>query len=362
VELFIIDYDWFPALGDWRSDPERFPQGGVPRWVKELKAAGMRPGIWMGFGALHPDAPIVREHPDWVVYSQGEPARTVWSMSLCLGHPPTREWILEQLCRVIEEYEIEWLKHDFQMMTPSEAPWHQASARARDTRVESVEGYYWVMEQLHERFPALYLDSWIPYNGGFDWANVAHHHSLLGADVYDPVNLRGTVYSLQRLFPLTRMHLYPRAYPPEAITTDYFWRSACWGTGTYFLNDILGWDESTIAYAQARFAEIKERRPLFRGGLTYDLIDRQPDYFGWEARMVYHAGREEGLVQVFRNHDPDAERVIRLQGLEPEATYAWAQTDAGASGKGTGAELSERGLPVSLEVPFSSEEIRLRRE
>jgi hypothetical protein len=89
------------------------------------------------------------------------------------------------------------------------------------------------------------------------------------------------------------------------------------------------------------------------------LIDKQPDHYGWEARLVVGDGRRRAMAQVFRNHDPRAEYTVVFQGLNPGAHYDVQWADAGRRTGATGRDLMSAGVKVELPKPFSSEIIRL---
>lgn len=358
VELFILDYDWFPRLGDFWSDPERFPDG-VEAVSAKVKAAGMRFGLWMGFGQVHAQSQVAREHPEWLVTENSTAVNGGWSMrSLCLGYPPCRDWVLEQVSRVVKDFGVEWLKHDFDLIPISDA--HHHAPNATDSRIETVMGYYYIMEQLHNRFPNLYLDNWTPATGGADFGNFQRHHSSLVADWYGGVDIRSALNGITHLIPNNRTHAYLRTFSKEDERNPYYYRSGSFGNGMYLLNDILQWDDETIKIAQDEIAHIKADRELFSDGETYTLIPKQPDRYGWEARFVYSDSLGQGMAQIFRNHDPDEERLILLRGLDPDAMYD-IEFVSGVLGFANGNELMTEGIRLHLETPFSSDIIRIKR-
>jgi alpha-galactosidase len=359
-ELFILDYDWFPMLGDFRSDPARFPDG-IEAYTRRIKAAGMKIGLWSGFGQAHADAPVVREHPEWLVTRGGRAVSGGWGMvQLCLGYSPCRDWVLEQLTRIIREFGVDWIKHDFDLIPVSDA--HHHAPHARDTRIESVLGYYHIMEQLHARFPKLYLDNWTPANGGSDFGAFQRHHSMLMCDWYAPVGVRSMHAGLTHLVPSPRTHTYIRGFSVADERSPYTYRSAAFGNGVYLLNDILQWDDTTRAAVSRELALFKQDRDLFHAGTVYDLLGQTPSHYGWDARFVYDAQAGRGMAQVFRNHDPRTAMPIRLRGLEADATYRIEQVDAGTSTQASGAALMTEGVAVTLPTPFSAETLRIARE
>lgn len=365
VELFILDYDWFPLLGDFRSDPERFPDG-VQSVSRKVKAAGMKFGLWMGFGQAHADTPVVRKHPEFLVVKDGKPFVGGWGMqSLCFAFEPAREHALADVCRVVEEFGVDWLKQDFDIIPVSESRVH--CPHATDTRIESVEGYYWIKDRLHERFPRLYLDNWTPPVGGADFGNFQRHHSMMVCDDYHPTAVRTAAHGITHLFPPQRTHAYLRAFSRDEERSPYAWRSAGFGNGMYVVSDILQWDETTMAAAKRQIAEFKEVRPFFLDGDVHDLFPgKQPDRFGWDGRLVWSPALRQGAAQVFRNHDPRASVRIRLHGLPDEGRYGVSQgveenkpcviVSAG------GRELVSEGIDVGIPAPFSSALLRIRAE
>jgi hypothetical protein len=357
VELFIFDYDWFPYLGDYIADPARFPDGIEP-WARKIKSRGMKFGLWTGFGQAHPDSQVAREHPDWIVTRQGRPVIGGWGMyCLCLGYTPCRDWVLEQLTRVIESFGVDWLKHDFDLIAVSDA--HHHAPNATDTRIESVLGYYHILEQLHQRFPSLYLDNWTPPLGGADFGAFQRHHSTMIIDWYMPVAIRSSLHGLTHLFPHNRLHSYLRPFSEQDEQSSYSYRSAAFGNGLVLMTDILQWSQRTVDVAQCEIERIKQDRGLFLDGRVYNLIPRQPDHYGWEARFVYSPSQAAGMAQVFRNHHPRSEMPIHFQGLDANTTYDVTFVDAGKTSRLTGWDLETSGLTVTLPTPFTCEILRL---
>ncbi len=356
-ELFIIDYDWFPALGEFRSDPARFPDG-IEAYTRRIREAGMKVGLWFGFGQAHVDAPVVREHPEWLVTRNGRVVVGGWGMvQLCLGYPPCRDWVLEQLTRVIRDFGVDWLKHDFDLIPVSDA--HHHAPAARDSRIETVQGYYHILEQLRTRFPALYLDNWTPANGGADFGAFQRHHSMMMCDWYMPVGVRAMHSGLSHLVPPQRMHTYIRGFSTEEERNPYTYRAAAFGNGVYLLNDMLQWNDLTRATVRRELELFKQDRDLFHRGEIYDLLGQCPSHYGWDARFVYDAPAGRGMAQVFRNHDPCTELMIRLRGLDAEAVYDVRLVDADTAVRTSGATLMNDGVPVCLPKPFSAEILRV---
>lgn len=357
VELFIIDYDWFPRVGDWWVDAERFPDGLEP-YCRRIREAGMKVGLWMGFGQAHKDSRVAREHPEYLATRNGSQIVGGWGLAaLCLGYPPCRDWVIEQVANMVQTCRLDWIKHDFDLLAVSDA--HHHAPKATDSRFETVEGYYHIMDELHRRFPRLYLDNWTPVTGGADFGNFQRHHSTLLADWYTPVHNRQVLAGITHLFPPTRLHAYHRVFDPREERSPYAYRSSVFGNGMYLLNDILRWDQHTMAVAAEQVRQLKADRELFEGGEITNLLTAPPGHHDWEARMVWNQALQRGMIQVFRNADPDTSRTIHPLGLDPQRNYRVKWTDAGETIRASGRDIASQGLSVSLHEPFSSERLTL---
>jgi alpha-galactosidase len=67
-DVFQVDDGYQAAIGDWLVTNDKFP-GPLERLAGNIAAAGRVAGIWLAPFLAHPDAPMVREHPEWIARS-----------------------------------------------------------------------------------------------------------------------------------------------------------------------------------------------------------------------------------------------------------------------------------------------------
>lgn len=350
-DLFILDYGWFPRVGDWWCDRERFP-GGPKRIVRAVKDRGMRLGVWMGFAAADPEAAVVRDHPDWLAVYGGKPipdafpircSAQVWNTRvLCLGHRPAVDWIVEQAARVVEEFELDWFKHDFDTVTLCRSMEHTHTPG--DGRVACVEGYYGILDTLHRRFPGLVLDNWESDSALPDHGMMSRHHVHLIGDAYGSFLLRQMFYGASRLFPHDRLHRYLRLEDSDASMRTAL-RSAMIGGPLTLLSDPRKWSPAERTLFAREAAMHRRVRGLFRDGAMHALLGR-PTGRGWDA-FQFQAG-SRGVVFAFRNSSSEPEVSLRLRGLEPAGRYRVTDHDGGRTRTLTGARLVGDGIAVRL--------------
>jgi alpha-galactosidase len=348
---FILDYGWFPRVGDWWCDLDRFP-GGPKRIARAVKDHGMRLGIWMGFGSTDPAATVAREHPDWLATYGGKPipdafpircSAQVWNTRvLCLGHRPVVDWIVEQATRVVEEFELDWFKHDFDTLTLCRSADHTHTPG--DGRIAGTEGYYGILDTLHRRFPDLILDNWESDSALPDHGMMARHHVHLIGDTYSSFLLRQMFYGASRLFPHDRLHRYLRLEDSDVDMRTAL-RSAMIGGPLTMLSDPRKWSSSRRRVFAREMSLHRRVRELFRDGRMHALLGR-PTERGWDA-FQFQAG-PRGVIYVFRNGSPDEEVRLRPRDLAPAARWRIVDTDTGGVRTATGARLTRDGIAVRL--------------
>ena len=108
VELFVVDDGWFrpdkddrAGLGDWRVNPEVFPEGLAPL-VEHVRGLGMAFGLWVEPEMVNPDSDLYRRRPGWVLH-QPHRARTELRNQLVLnfGRDDVRAWAYDWLHRLV---------------------------------------------------------------------------------------------------------------------------------------------------------------------------------------------------------------------------------------------------------------------
>lgn len=67
---FAMDAGWERGRGDWEPDPAKFPDGLKPI-VDEIHRRGITAGLWIDPFTVSKDAPIAREHPEWMANPGG---------------------------------------------------------------------------------------------------------------------------------------------------------------------------------------------------------------------------------------------------------------------------------------------------
>jgi hypothetical protein len=348
-ELFLWDYGWFPRVGDWWCDPVRYPKG-PGRVVRAVKSLGMKLGLWVGFGNADDDSRVVREHPEWLATYQGKPipdafftrtAASTWkTRALCLGHEPVRAWVKHQLERVIESFSLDWLKHDFDIITVCQDDKH--THPPGDGRFAACQGFYEIMDFVRSRWPALVCENWMNNSGVPDYGAIQRHHVQLIGDAYRPFQLRQMFYGHVQMFPPDRQHRYLTLDAGAADLRTQV-RSASMGGPWTLLTDLRRLSPPDLAQLRQEIEIYKGIRPLLAGAQVFRLLSR-PHPGAWDAIQFHNEQAGKGVLYVFRGAHPASRQDVRLRGVgEVEATDAISGRRAESRGAEIAVELSSPG-------------------
>lgn len=358
-EFFLWDHGWFPQKGNWWCDPRRFPQGPKPL-VDAVKKKGMKLGLWFGFGNADETSEVIRAHPDWLATYGGKPipdafftrtAASVWNTRIiCLAHRPAREWVKQQLVRVIEQFELDWLKHDFDLITICQDRHHTHTPG--DGRLAACEGFYEIMDFVRQRFPRLICENWMNNSAAPDYGVVQRHHMQLIGDAYKAFALRQMVYGHIQVFPLDRQQRYIRFEHSEGDLKTMF-RSGAIGGPLTLLSDPRRLPEEKRVLLKEEISLYKKIRRFFKGK-AYRLIGR-PHPRGWDAFELYDESRGDGVLYAFRNHHPAPRQEVILKGIDPNQNYRVTYHDRQEEKNLAGKQMMTSGIPVVLPEENSTE-------
>ena len=179
AEVFVVDKGWERSVGDWRPN-DRFPSG-LLTLSQEARRRGMGFGVWCGWGNADPRSPVALQHPDWLSTWRGHiPVLSFDNHGLCLGHEPAREWVLAELSRMVTDFGLTWLLHDFETIARCDATTHTHDPGAGEHAAEAA--FHHVLRSLAARFPALVLENC--WNGvrPLDLAMIRSHHTTITED------------------------------------------------------------------------------------------------------------------------------------------------------------------------------------
>ncbi len=184
AEVFVVDKGWERAVGDWHPNvrfaaPE--DDNGLGWLSARARERGMGFGVWCGFGSADPAAPVAVDHPDWVASWRGTvQVLSFDNLGLCLGHDPARDWVLDELRRMVDDFGLTWLIHDFETIARCDRADHTHGVGGGDRAAEAA--WHHVLDTVIAERPGLVVENC--WNGGrpLDLGMVRSHHTTITED------------------------------------------------------------------------------------------------------------------------------------------------------------------------------------
>ena len=365
AELFVVDDGWFrpdkddrAGLGDWRINPDVFPDGLTPL-IEHVHGLGMAFGIWVEPEMVNPDSDLYRTRPDWVLH---QPHRTRSELRnqlvLNFGRDDVRAWALEWLHRLVTPG-VTFVKWDMNR-TFSEAGWPEARDPER-LWIEHTRGVHLVMDRLRAANPALRIESCSGGGGRLDLAMLARTDQVWASDNTDAADRLRIQHGFTQLYPPGTLEAWVTD-SPNAVTgrrTPLAFRFHVAMTGVLGLGgDLAAWSDADRREAAGLVALYKRIRPLVQHGRQYRL--RPPCADGLSAVQFADQDDRDVVVFGFRETPRMGFGVppLPLAGLPRQARYRDTRTGA----EYEAGVLTHHGLPLVLpDGEYASTVVHLER-
>ena len=115
----VLDDGWQTSEGDWYLDPTKFPHGeaDMRALVAAIKAAGLKPRLWVTPLAVNPGTDLLHDHVDMLLLDKdGAPQLISWwnAFYLCPAYQPTIDYTETLMNRIFRDWGFEGVKIDGQ--------------------------------------------------------------------------------------------------------------------------------------------------------------------------------------------------------------------------------------------------------
>lgn len=373
-EVFILDsgwnsgrprsdvlYDTSSVIGTaWLPDPILFPQGLKPL-RDSVREKGMLFGLWVEPEAIGLDGELAAKHPDWLLHRDGK----IVKGHIDLTNPEAAEWFEAEVCRIIEEYELDVFRLDYNPVDIAEGGHRLADGFVENTLWGYYEVFYGIFERVRSKYPSVILQHCAAGGGRNDLGMASRWHEEYLTDGHFMPRL---LYSLNGM---------TMAFPPEvfviASPVFYFYSSAARDldaqlrTYMVMMRPLVGGVapslECLTPELRARYKhyiDLYKRfvRPLLPTCRVFhhSPVSEHEVSDDWIALEYAAPDASRSLAMIYKLRDA-AEDTYRFvpRGTRLDQTYKVTFDNTGESVVLSGKELKETGLSVRLSAAHSSE-------
>ncbi|MBI5085673.1 MAG: alpha-galactosidase [Candidatus Solibacter usitatus] len=352
LDYWWMDAGWYPFttnwtdVGTWEPDPARFPRGFAP--VSRLAhERGTKILVWFEPERVRPGTWLDKNHPEWLLKLPGNSNRL-----LDLGNDDARRWLTEHVTRTIREQGIDLYRQDFNFEPLPFWRANDAPDRQGISEIKHVTGYLAYWDELRRRFPAMMIDTCASGGRRNDLETLRRAVPLWRSDkAYDPIPMQALSYGIALWIPYHGTGI--NSVEPFIFRSQM---SPALALGLDASNVPNGYDN-----LKRRIAEWRQVAWNYYGDY-YPLTPYTLDAVSWMAWQFDTPAKGEGMVQAFRRPESPFETArFKLRGLDANATYAVTDLDGKGESVMSGAELMERGIPVTINASPGAAIVAYRR-
>lgn len=349
IELFIVDLGWASRMGDWVADPIKFPSGmrALSDYVHEL---GMKFGLHFSFSEADPDSAVLTANPDW---TSSETYNYHGGESMCLGHRPMRNWIIEQGVSLVRSYRVDWLLQDGQTLV-KECTKSTHTHHPEDSNwANSEEGLDVIVSEIRARTGVMWENC---ANGGsmMTFKMARNYVTSITNDASGSLGSRQAVYGATYPFPPR----FADRYMPDETLDAYTTRSFMFGGPWVFMNRLPELTPEDLVLAKGEIEVYKAMRASLREGRVSRLTAR-PAAGRVDAIQSFDEGRNTAVAIVTREGGADDAFTLQWRDLVGGQLYQVRFETATTRYVMTGEQLMTVGVQVSLPELFSAEIVYL---
>ena len=353
LDMLVMDDGWFGArnddhrgLGDWKPNMEKLG-GSVADLARRVNEVGLGFGIWVEPEMVNEDSDLFRAHPDWALAIPGKPPVLGRDqLVLDLSRSDVRDNLFEQLCAVLDQGGIEYVKWDYNR---SIVDVHSRVATDQGKVLyDYMLGLYDLLERVRTRYPDLLIEGCSAGGGRFDAGMLYYTPQIWTSDNTDARNRLEIQYGTSFGYPCSAVGAHVSACPNEitgrTVPLGARGTVAMAGGAFGYELDLMELNERACEHVRTQVKTYRGIEHLVRDGLFYRLSDpKYADVAAWE--FVSEDGSEALVCAVVTRVDGYAKaNYVVPRGLTPGATYRMVSNGSEFSADA----LMDMGLPLTV--------------
>ena len=170
IELLVMDAGWQgvgdvetmeyrKGMGTWEVNKTRFPNG-LKVIADKLHENGMLFGLWMEPETVHPESPLLKEHPEYILkYTNRQDEQYQDAYVLNFAMDEVRDYMTEKIIRLVEENDVDCFKIDFNRFIPHAGWQYSEDKHQKEVWVRYVRNIYKCYTDVKTRYPNLLFEN-----------------------------------------------------------------------------------------------------------------------------------------------------------------------------------------------------------
>ena len=322
-EIFVLDDGWFGdrnddyrALGDWFVNKNKIDLHKVINYCHQK---GIKFGLWFEPEMVNANSNLYKEHPNYVL---GEPNQDLrvgrHQFHLDFANPEVVDNIYEQIVKILEEYDIDYIKWDHNRPVYEHYSKYYDNKHQGEIYHRITLGYYSLIGRLVKKYPNIMFEGCASGGGRFDLGTLFYTPQIWTSDNTDPVQRLFIQYNTSLGYPLSTIS----AHASDNKMTNYKTKAsiALFGGYGYEMNPNILTDEEIKQLNEVADIYKKYHNDVINNGVLYHLYSPTTDNkFCLESVSQDKTTALVLYVNLFL--DMESSRYIKLKGLDKDKYY-----------------------------------------
>lgn len=329
IDMLVMDDGWFgkrtgdhAGLGDWYANPDRFPNGLKP-FVEQVKAKGVKFGIWIEPEMVNPDSDLYRAHPEWAL---GVPGRKTGlsrsQLVLDMSNPEVVDYLKRSFEATLGDVPFDYIKWDMNRHLSNVGSAALDACHQGEVAHRYVLGVYELLRWFRSRFPEIVIETCSGGGGRYDLGMMKFSDMIWTSDATNPEWRTVMQYGAELAYPPAVMSCHVSNPWGNEAEMAYRFGVAIQGMLGYELH-ILNIDDNIRSMIPKQIAEYKQYEDLVRTGDFYRLLS--PKKYGDNVAFYYTDGDASRIllsfVQIKNEVENPACYKLKIARADASATY-----------------------------------------
>lgn len=335
VDMFLLDDGWFgnkhprnddhAGLGDWEANLKKLPNG-LKGLGDAASQAGVKFGLWIEPEMVNPKSELFERHPDWAIHL---PNRDMYyyrhQLVLDLSNPKVQEYVFSIVDKIQTQCpQVAYFKWDCNSpITNIYSPY--LKQRQGNLYIDYVRGLYSVLDRIAQKYPRLQMMLCSGGGARCDYGALKYFTEFWCSDNTDPFERLYIQWSMSRFFPVKSMCSHVTNWNKSASVKFRVDVASMCKLG--FDIDLKSLSPADYRLCQQAVGNYNRMKSVILDGDLYRLVS---PYEGNHAAVNYVSkDKSRAVLFAYDLHPRYRELLypVRLQGLDPQASYQVVETN-----------------------------------
>ncbi len=208
LDMIVLDDGWFEgrnddttSLGDWSEDKSKMSEG-IPWLAAQVKAKGLKFGLWVEPEMVSPISNLYKQHPEWVIQVPGRKSSLGrHQLTLDLSQQAVVDYLYSTLSDLFSCGDIDYVKWDMNRAMTEIGSIGLPDNRQGEVAHRYILGLYDLISRLTDTYPNIIFENCASGGNRCDLGMLSFMTQTWTSDMCDPIGRLDIIHGASFLLP-----------------------------------------------------------------------------------------------------------------------------------------------------------------